>query len=391
MSLRILVVNTGILSVPPQKGGAIELHTYYLANELARLGNDVHYVTSINQNASFDHRVTLHRLPELSFSFQGGYSEIVLSNAVGGFLSFVKASRAIEGQHYDVVHGHGNVSSAFLLPLTKSLRSVFTVHNATPWMLISSSALQQALRTVAFSSLDLRIIYNADRVIAVSEHLKRELVNRLGVGASKVKVIPNGVDTRIFRPFVRGSTSIRKKYGIDDEYALFVGRLVEQKGVSFLIKAIAGTKLHAVVVGGGPLLSSLQSLSRRLGVERQIHFVGAVPSDELPKFYAEAALFVIPSLAEGLPLVGLEAMASGLPLIGFDISGVTEIINHGRNGFRIRLGDTAQLRQRLVQLFEDGSLRRTMGANSRRMAETLYSWQQVAKQTFELYRTLLPL
>ncbi len=203
-----------------------------------------------------------------------------------------------------------------------------------------------------------------------------------------MKVIPNGVDIELFRPSVPDSTSIREKYGIDDEYVLFVGRLVEQKGVHFLIKTIAGTRLHAVVVGGGPLLSYLQNLSRRFGVDKRIHFVGSIPSNELPKFYAEAKVLVLPSLAEGLPLVGLEAMASGLPLLGWRISGIDEVINHGHNGFLIRLGDIEHLRQRLVQLFEDASLRRTMGRNSRKIAETRYSWERVAKRTFQLYQTL---
>jgi len=388
MSLRILIVNTGILSVPPQKGGAIELHTYYLANELARLGNEVHYVTNVNQNASFISGVILHRLPSLPFSFQGAYLETMISYAVGGSLASLKALGTIKGQRYDVVHGHGNISSALLLPLVKKFKCVFTVHNPTPWMLISSSSLKQALRTIAFTTFDLKIIKNVDCVVAVSEYLKREIVNRLGIRASKVKIIPNGVDTKLFNPFVPDSTSIRKKYRIKNDYALFVGRLVEQKGVHFLIKAIAETKLHAVIVGDGPLRLYLQNLSRSLGVDKQMHFVGTIPSNELPKFYAEAAVFVVPSLAEGLPLVGLEAMASGLPLLGSRISGISEIINHGHNGFSVRPGDIGHLRKRLIQLFEDASLRKTMGARSRKIAETEYSWDQVAKRTFHLYQTL---
>jgi len=388
MSLRILIINTGILSVPPQKGGAIELHTYYLANELARLGNEVHYVTSVNQNASFHEGVILHKLPSLPFSFQGAYPETMISYATGGVFASLKALRAIERHHYDVVHGHGNVSSALVPPLAKQLKCVFTVHNPTPWMVTSSSSLKQALRMVTFSTLDLRIIRNVDCVIAVSEYMKNEIVDRLGINAKKVRVIPNGVDTKVFKPFVPNSTSIKKKYGIDEEYALFVGRLVEQKGVRFLIEAISGTNLHVVIVGGGPLFSNLQGLSRRLGVEKQVHFIGAIPSDELPKIYAEATVFVIPSLAEGLPLTGLEAMASGLPLLGSHISGINEIVNNGHNGFTTRPGDIAHLRQRLIQFFEDTSLRKTMGANSRKIAETKYSWSHVAKQTLQLYQAL---
>jgi len=389
MSLKILIVNTGILSAPPQKGGAIELHTYYLANELARLGNEVHYVTNVNQNAYFNPEVRLHRLPSLPFSFQGAYLETMISYAIGGAFASWKSLQVIKRHRYDIIHGHGNTSSAILFRFAKKFKRVFTVHNPTPWTQVSSSGIKQALRKVTFEMFDLRILRDVDFVIFVSEYLEREITNRLGIKAEKVKVIPNGVDIKHFKPIVLDSTSIRKKYGIRHNYALFVGRLVEQKGVHFLIKAIAETKLHAVIVGGGPLLSDLHNLSTRLGVEKQVHFVGAVPSQELPKFYAEATVFVIPSLAEGLPLVGLEAMASGLPLIGSRISGINEIINHGHNGFSIRPGDIGQLRQRLIQVFEEASLRKAMGKHSRQIAETRYSWNHVAKQTSQLYQTLV--
>jgi glycosyltransferase involved in cell wall biosynthesis len=389
VTLRILVVNTGILSVPPEKGGAIELHTYYLANELAKLGNEVHYVTNVNHNASFAPRVILHRLPSLPFSFQGGYPEMMISYAVGGVLAFLKASGAIKAHSLDVVHGHGNISSRLLLPLARRFKFVFTVHNPTPWMLVSSSSLKRSVRMMTFATFDLGIVKDADCVIAVSEYLKRELASRMGIEAEKVEVIPNGVDIERFKPFVSNSQSVRKKYGINEEYALFVGRLVEQKGVHFLIKALAGTKLHAVIVGDGPLHSQLRDLSRRLGVDKQVHFVGAVPSSELPKFYAEAKVFVIPSLAEGLPLVGLEAMASGLPLIGSRIAGVNEIINDGCNGFLISLGDIMSLRQSLGHIFEDASFQKALGAHSRRIVEEQYSWRQVAKRTLQLYQKLV--
>lgn len=376
--------------MPPQKVGAVELHAYYLANQLARLGNEVHFVTSANQNASFVPNVILHRLPDLTSSLKQGYSEAMINYATGGILAFLRASAAIKGNCYDVIHGHGNVSTALLLPLSKKFKSVFTIHNYTPWMLTPSSSINQALHIVSFRTFDFRIIMNVDGLIAVSEYLRSEILNRFKVETRRIRVIPNGVDTKLFTPDVPDSKSIRKKYGIDDDYCLFVGRLVEEKGARFLIEAIAGTKLNAVIVGDGPLLSSLQSLSKRLRVERQVHFVGAIPwaSNELPKFYAEARAFVIPTLGEGLPMVGFEAMASGLPLVGADIFGTDRMIKNGYNGFRISAGGTSQLRERLIQISEDNSLRKTMGARSREMAETLYSWEHVAEQTLKLYNTL---
>jgi glycosyltransferase involved in cell wall biosynthesis len=391
--MRILIVNTGYLPVPPKSagrlvGGSIELHTYHLVNELARLGNDVHYVTGVTENASFVDGVTLHKLPNLPFNLKAGYTETMINFAIGGFFAFGRALRAINRYRYDVVHGHGDIASAFFPVLRKKSKYVFTVHNRTPWMLTSSS-FKQAFRKVAFSMLDLKIISNADCVVTLSENLKKELVDRFKIKPTKVKVIPNGVDLKSFSPSIPNSASIRSKYGINHDYALFVGRLVEEKAVHTIIRAIAGTKLHAVIVGDGPLLPSLRNLAGRLNVNQQVHFIGLVPRSELPKFYAQATLFALPSIAEGSPLAGLEAMASGLPIIASRTSGMEAIINYGNNGFIVEPEDVRHLRERIVQMFEDASLRRVMGERSRRIAETQYSWEQIAKQIFNLYETIV--
>lgn len=394
MEMKILLVNTGYLPAPPISAGplisgSIELHSYHLANELARLGNDVHYVTSVSKNASFLNGVTLHKFPGSPLSFKSSYPEITVNLAIGGSLAFGKALEAIRQNNYDIIHGQGSISSAPLLFLKKKSKYVYTVHNRTPWMITSDFSFAQAFRKVTFGLFDLRVIKNSDRVITVSENLKKEVVNRFGIDPMKVKAIPNGVDSRLFKPSIPNSASIRSKYKINHDYALFVGRLVEEKAVHTIIKAIGGTNLHAVIVGDGSLLPFLKNLSARLGVDQQIHFTGPVPRNELPKFYAQATLFVIPSSAEvGSPLAGLEAMASGLPIIATYTSGISGIVNHEYNGFITETRDTEKLRERLIQLFEDASLREIMGKRSRRIVETQYSWEQIARQTLHLYEEI---
>ena len=391
--MRILMVNTGFLPVPPNRGGSVEMHTYYLCNELAKLGNEIHYVTSVNPSAIFQRGVVLHKLPWIPFDFHGNYLKTMLGFGIGGFFAFIKALKVMNGNEYDIVHVHGHVPGFCLLPLKRKSIFIFTAHNPNPWMVESFSRLKQAFRICAFKTIELKIAMNADCVITVSERLKKEFVHRFGVPSEKIRVIPNGVDINLFRPTVSNSNEILSKYQLPEDYVLFVGRLVEQKGVQFLLKAVKGTNIHVAIVGGGTLYSYLKELSKRLGISKQVHFIGSVPLEDLRKIYSKAKFCVIPSVAEGFPcgLVGLEAMASGLPIVASRIEGIEEIVVDGYNGFLFEKGDVKKLRLHLTKLIEDEKLVKIMGKRSRKIVEDKFSWSVVAQKTFQLYKDLLDL
>lgn len=390
-TMRVLLVNTGILPVPPRKGGAIELHTYNLSNQLASLGCEVHYATGVTENAKFHPNVVLHRIRSPHFSFQASFWERVIAYAIGGFLAFKTATKALSNYNFDVIHGHGCISSRLLLITNRSLGIpfVFTVHNPTPYTLIYGSHLKQKVRELAFNVFDRSIYRKSRRIITVSRELLIELVTRWKVPKEKVFFIPNGVDTEVFTPRTLSSYDIYEKHDLPEHFALFVGRLVEQKGVEYLIKAVKGTSVHAVIVGDGPLKSSLKALTHRLNLHRQIHFMGAVPFEELRSLYAHASLFVLPSIAEGLPLAVLEAMASGLPIVATKVSGVTEAVVNGLNGFIVNVGDVNGLRDHILTLMNDLTLCKRMGDKSREIAEKLFDWKIVARKVLEVYRSAL--
>ena len=383
------MVNTGFIPVPPDKGGSIESHTYYLSNELARLGNEIDYVTSINPTASFQQGVTVHKLPWIPFDFHGKHLKTMLSFEVGGFLAFMKAANAINKSRYDIVHVHGHVPGFFLLPLRRKSTFIFTAHNPNPWMVKSFSQLKQAYRVCAFKSIALGIIRNFDCVIAVGEQLKNEFVDRFKVSSEKIKLIPNGVDTNLFRSDISDSESVLIKYQLPKDYVLFVGRLVEQKGVQFLLKAIKATRIHVVIVGGGPLFSYLKELCQRLEISEQVHFIGGVPLCDLRKIYSQAKFFVLPSVAEGFPFALLEAMAAGKPIVASRIKGVESVVTDGYNGFLFDVGNVEELRSCLIRLSEDETLVKVMGKRSRRIVEDQFSWAIIAEKTFQLYKDLL--
>ena len=307
---------------------------------------------------------------------------------MGGLLSLECSIKTMDHYKFDIIHGHGNISSAFFPLYRKKSRFVFTLHNRTPWMLPYSS-LKQTFRKSAFNLLDLRIIRHVNRVIALSENMRSEITGRFGIDPSRVVTIPNGVDSDIFFPFKPNSESIKRKFGIDCRYALFVGRLVEEKAVHTILNAIAGTNVHLVIAGSGPLLPVLQDLAKHHNIEKQVHFVGLLTRNELPILYSNASLFLLPSVAEGLPLTALEAMSSGLPVIASYTSGMDDVISDGYNGFKLDPNDVQTFRKKIIQILADSSLKESIGKHSRETVKTRYSWGSIAQQTLDLYREIL--
>jgi glycosyltransferase involved in cell wall biosynthesis len=110
-----------------------------------------------------------------------------------------------------------------------------------------------------------------------------------------------------------------------------------------------------------------------------------VEHDKLPDYYLDADLFVLPSLAEGMPNVVLEAMGSGLPIVATRVPGSEELIQHGENGYLVASRDSQALAQTLITLINDRTLREKMGKQSKEIVSQ-YTWESIAEQYFELYQ-----
>ncbi len=204
-------------------------------------------------------------------------------------------------------------------------------------------------------------------------------------------VISMGVDTQVFHP-IKADPSLAARFGTSGPLLLFVGRLVEKKGVEYLLRAMPRVLSHhpdatAVVVGDGPLGDELRGLAGRLEVLEHVRFVGATPQDELPAYYATATVFVAPSMIaeggdrEGLPVVALEAMASGCPVVASDVGGTGEVVVHNETGLLVRERDPEGLAEAICGLLEDESLRE--GLSGRALARVRERFdQQVVSDRF---------
>ncbi len=225
------------------------------------------------------------------------------------------------------------------LPVTITLRGTEVPHSRNPALRLR---LTRALQAAA-------------RVFSVSDSLRR-LAIELGAAAEKTEVVGNGVDTVRFHPVDRSAA--RRKFGLplDARVLVSVGALVERKGMHRVIDCLPAllerhSDLHYLIVGGaspeGDNRSELDTQVARLGLAGRVHFLGALPPDELKWPLSASDVFVLATRNEGWANVFLEAMACGLPVVTTDVGGNAEVVCRDELGSIVPFGDMAALQQAL--------------------------------------------
>jgi glycosyltransferase involved in cell wall biosynthesis len=168
---------------------------------------------------------------------------------------------------------------------------------------------------------------------------------------------------------------------------LCVGRLTAAKGQAILLKAVAqlhsqGSPVRLTLVGMGPDEHSLKAYAEQLGISEQVDFTGAVDQDHILDYYHAADIFVLPSFAEGLPVVLMEAMAMEIPCITTAITGVPELITNGEDGVLVAASDCDGLTAAISRLVNDAELRRRLGQAGRRKVIADYNLQHNTQHLF---------
>lgn len=180
-----------------------------------------------------------------------------------------------------------------------------------------------------------------------------------------IHVVRCGVDLKVFAPPAQRSSSS------EGAEILFVGRLLHGKGVALLFEAISELRrrqldVKATIAGDGPAREELESAARRLGISDSVRFVGAVGQDDIRDLYASADVFCLPSFAEGIPVVAMEAMAMELPVVTTRIMGIPELIEDGTDGLLVPPGRADVLTHSLERLVRSPDERRRLGKEGRR-------------------------
>ena len=241
-----------------------------------------------------------------------------------------------------------------------------------------------------YNKMDICVLRHFDRVIAVSEQLKRELVEQ-GVGEQRVEVITNAVSEAAKSDPDQVRRKTRSCLGMaQDEFVVgSVGRLSVEKGFQYLLEALKGFtgsenfKWRLVLIGDGPDRATLEQLVRDFGLNGRVHFMGF--QGDMADWYPVMDVFVLPSLTEGTPMALLEAMANGVPVIATSVGGVPALITSGENGFLVPPADPLRLRGALQSLALDRALRERLGNNGMQTIQKNHSMDRWITQITEAY------
>lgn len=347
-----------------------------LTTRMAVRGHDVHFhCTTIPDDVSAT-KIRFHKVQAMN-SFN-----------IFGLLSFAwLAKKSLLQNNYDITHSHGNIIGSDVITAHSCHKAGLEVARN-----ISRNAKSQSNTGVADR---LRLFLEAKnygerrfkRIIAVSQGVKRELVDHYKLSDTDISVIPNGVDLLKFNPNLRNAVGqgLREtlEIGHDEFVLIFVANEFERKGLEFAIDALSllqKVKVKLLVVGSDRQENYVQQAGR-LGVIQQILFTGSVTN--VSDYYAASDAFILPTFYEAFSLATLEAAASGLPLLATKVNGTEELVLDGYNGFFIdRNADSIAAQVRL--LVEDKNLHSKLGTNARQSAEK-YSWDTVTQKTLELY------
>jgi UDP-glucose:(heptosyl)LPS alpha-1,3-glucosyltransferase len=359
--------------------GGSEGFSRELISLLAGQGNEVHIFALQWEGSQIPANVTFHKVPAISF------------NSFLRDLSFaLSAYRLLKKESFDIIQSHDKTLFQHIYRAgdgchiewlqqrwkrTGLLGKISIVLNPYHWLIVS-------LERMILKGRRFR------KVVAISQLVKKNIIEHYGVQENDIEVIYNGVDLSKFHPANRKlyREEIRSRHSLPDDafVLLFVGSGFERKGLEFFLKAmeLVPYPLTALIVGKGSEKKYRQFIKRQ-----KVIFCG--PQREIQKYYAASDIFTFPAIYEPFGNVHLEALASGLPVITTGLSGAAEIIQEGVHGFVIPLPEEyPRIAEKIQYLMDNRKAYESMCINARQRAEE-FSFQKHLNKTLHLYQEIL--
>ena len=391
-------------SYPRDEHDVASVFLRYFAEALAERGNKVHVLAPADSQSESkrENKIAVHRFQYFPLRWQKlAYGSGIMSNLSRSPLLWLQVPfyalsmtygllRLLRHEKFDLLHAHWIVPQGLIGVIAKTIRPIpliTTAHGADAFAL--KGRLNKFIKRL--------VLAKSDGLTANTSATSSAIDDR--TSARPVRIIPMGVD---IARFAHGDRAVLRALLAKENFLLlFVGRLVEKKGVDNLLRALAilpaPLKQQTVlwIVGDGDLRPALEKTARDLAIDGQTRFWGMVPNQELANFYAAADLFVAPSIeaesgdTEGQGVVFLEAFAARACVLATRVGGIDSVVRDRRTGILVQPNQSKDLALAIEQLMNDSALRASLVENAYAEVKNRYGWQRIAGEFDGLYREIL--
>jgi glycosyltransferase involved in cell wall biosynthesis len=390
--------------------GGQGIYLTYLANELVKLGHEVHVLVGppfpLFLEGSVVHSIENHNYfgkktdflppgnPFAIFSPLNFYEFV--SSRFGvfpeikafSFRAFFKLRELVKEHRFDVLHdnqclGYGQILWKTLgVPVLATIHHPLSIDRAT-WFENPSGLKQKVKRVLYYPLVMQKIVSNRmDRIVTVSRDSAKAITEAFGVPPEKIRVVYNGLDSHEFAPL----PSLPKK----PNSLIFVGNSEDRKkGLLYLLQSLAYLPEEVtltIVDGGAPQRAFGPLLTEKYRIAHRVHFTGKIGPGDLVRYYNRAEVAVVPSLYEGFGFPAAEAMACELPVVACTAGALPEVVGDDGAGVLVPPRDARALAGAILRLLKDPELRRKMGQTARERVLKLFTWENAARQMVEVYQ-----
>lgn len=305
-------------------------------------------------------------------------------------VALIRLAQVLRREDVSILQTHGaraNVYGSVAAWLAGVPCVVWTIHNSIRDYEVSS------IQRFVYSAILRLLLPPTNRVICVSEALRRDLISDCPDAAPKTTTVWNGIDPALYSSRGDGD-KIRREWCVGSGPVLLtVARLTEQKGHRFLIEALPALvaewpSLVCLFVGEGECREPLRTLARAKGVERSCRFAGA--RNDVIDWYAAADVVVLPSLSEGFPFVVLEALAMSRPVVATDVNGVPEIIRDGVHGVLVPPRNPQALEAAVRKMLHDPVWAVRMAQAGQKEVTARFTVGKMVQDTFKVFEAAMP-
>lgn len=304
-----------------------------------------------------------------------------------------KEFREMFTEGFDIIHAHGNGPYSLLgysiakikrVPFVMTFHTIHThyTHYIFNGKLITPKMVSIGLKTFA---------HRCALVITPSDKMKKELVS-YGV-KKQIHVIPNFLEQNRFKKNKKGYLHKLLSLSQDTPIILTVGRIGKEKNIDFILKVFrqvckTDNKSHLVIVGKGPESDNLLTLSKKLGIEKRVHFTGVIEYEFMPLTYKDATIFIFASYTETQGMCVLEASASGIPLVINNDEAFKGMVEDNENGYVLPL-NIAKFSEKINYLLQNNNIREKMGKKATIIASKNFDAGKITKDLIEVYFKVL--